>query len=126
MDKMKHFIECTIPIEACNLRCPYCYVSQHDKLGKNNYENLCITKEHDLSEFRRAFHSERWGGLCLINLCANGETLLYKDIVLVIKALLEEGHYVSIVTNGTLTTKFEEISKLPEALKKHLFIKFSR
>lgn len=120
MDKMKRFIECYIPIESCNLRCSYCYVTQRDK-----FENMLITKEHNLDEFRKAFDCKRWGGRCLVNLCANGETLLIEDIVPVIKILLEAGHYVSVVTNGTVTPKFEEISKLPEELKRHLFIKFS-
>ncbi len=120
MDKMKRFIECYIPIESCNLKCPYCYITQKGKL-----DNKHITMKHSLDEFRSAFRRKRWGGVCLINLCAGGETLLPKDILSVIRILLEAGHYVSVVTNGTLTDRFDEISKWPKKLKSHLFIKFS-
>lgn len=61
----------------------------------------------------------------MLNFCAAGETMLCKELLPIIKELLKEGHYCMIVTNGTITLKFEEISKWPEDLKKHLFIKFS-
>ena len=50
-----------------------------------------------------------WEGFVLINLCAGGETLLGETILPVVKALLEEGHYVMVVTNGTMTKRFDEI-----------------
>ena len=26
MDKIKRFIDCTVPVLTCNMRCPYCYI----------------------------------------------------------------------------------------------------
>jgi hypothetical protein len=74
---------------------------------------------------RKALSVERLGGKCLLNLCAGGETLLSNDIIPVIKELLEEGHYLEIVTNGTLTKRFDEIVTLPPNLIRHLIFKFS-
>jgi hypothetical protein len=74
---------------------------------------------------RKALSVERLGGKCLLNLCAGGETLLSNDIIPVIKELLEEGHYLEIVTNGTLTKRFDEIVTLPPNLLRHLIFKFS-
>lgn len=68
---------------------------------------------------------KRLGGTCLINLCGGGETLLCPDLPKVAKALLEEGHYVFIVTNGTITKAFKEIEEFPEELRKRLSFKFS-
>ena len=31
MEKIKRFIECLIPVTACNLRCSYCYVIQRNR-----------------------------------------------------------------------------------------------
>ena len=123
MDKMKRFIECYIPIESCNLKCPYCYISQKRKLGE--MANKRITTEHQLDELKKAFSRKRWGGVCHVHLCASGETLIPEDVLSVIRVLLEAGHYVAVVTNGTLTNRFEEISKWPEWLRSHLFLKFS-
>lgn len=74
---------------------------------------------------RKALSKERLGGTCLINFCAGGETLLTPKIVEYVKELLEEGHYVMIVTNATVTKRMEEFSMLPCDLTKHLFFKFS-
>ena len=61
----------------------------------------------------------------MLNFCGAGETLLCKELLPIIKELLEEGHYCMIVTNGTITPKFDEMIKWPKKLKSHLFIKFS-
>ena len=39
--------------------------------------------------------------------------------------LLAEGHYIQIVTNGTITKRFHEISTWESELTLHLFFKFS-
>jgi hypothetical protein len=65
------------------------------------------------------------GGVCLINICGEGETLLPPKIIEYIQAILEEGHYVSVVTNGTISRRFQEISGFPKDLFQRLFFKFS-
>ena len=120
MDKIKRFIDCYIPTETCNFRCNYCYIAQHRK-----FNNKLLNLSHDTKFIAKALSIERLGGKCLINLCAGGETLLSEEIVDLIYALLEEGHYVMVVTNGSLTRRFEQISKFPKNLLDHLFFKFS-
>lgn len=120
MEKMKRFIDCYIPTETCNFRCHYCYIAQHRK-----FNNKLAKFDHEPSFIRKALSVERLGGVCMFNICAGGETLLAEDVVLIIKELLEEGHYVMVVTNGSLTKRFEQISKFPKELMNRLFFKFS-
>lgn len=120
MDKLKRFIECYIPTETCNLRCHYCYIAQ-----KRKFNNKLAEFKHSPQTIRRALSVERLGGKCLINLCAGGETLLAEDVLYIIKELLEEGHYVMVVTNGTLTKRFDQIITFDKKLLKRLFFKFS-
>ena len=72
-----------------------------------------------------ALSKERLGGTCLLNLCAGGETLLSNEVLPLVKALLEEGHFVMIVTNGTVSQRFRELTQWPSTLRSRLFIKFS-
>lgn len=120
MDKIKRFIDCYIPVTSCTLRCHYCYITHHrlfdNKIPQLNYSPAFI---------RKALSKERLGGVCLINMCAGGETLLSKEVVDYTKALLEEGHYVMIVTNGTLSKSFNRFAEFPSQLTQHLFFKFS-
>lgn len=120
MDKIKRFIDCKIPVTTCNLRCHYCYITHHSLFKvspfKMNYSPKYV---------RKALSKERMGGTCMINLCGDGETLLVQDIIQYIRELLEEGHYLMVVTNGTISKRFEEISKFPQHLLKRLFFKFS-
>lgn len=120
MDKIKRFIDCYIPTETCNFRCHYCYIAQHRK-----FNNKLVKLQHEPKFIARALSKERLGGTCMINLCAGGETLLAEEVVELIKALLEEGHYLMVVTNGSLTKRFEQIAKFPKELLNHLFFKFS-
>lgn len=120
MDKIKRFIDCNIDTDICNLHCHYCYIAQASGFGQN------LTKfEHSPKEIAQALSVERLGGVCLLNLCAGGETLLSEEVLLVVKCLLEAGHYVMVVTNGTLTERFNEIAEWPKNLLKRLMIKFS-
>ena len=117
---MKRFIDCYIPTETCNFRCHYCYITQNRK-----FNNKILKLSHNPEFIAKALSKERLGGVCMINLCAGGETLLSEDVISLIKALLEEGHFVMVVTNGSLKKRFEEISKFPIDLLNHLFFKFS-
>lgn len=119
MDKLKRFIDCYVPTETCNLRCHYCYITQKRKFNNK------VASLPDPKTIKAALSRKRLGGNCLLNFCAGGETLIAEDVIPVISALLEEGHYVMVVTNGTLTKRFEELSRLPHELLDHLFFKFS-
>lgn len=120
MDKIKRYIECHVPVTTCTLRCSYCYITQH-RLFEGPLPAFRYTPEH----VRKALSKERLGGTCLINLCGAGETLLAKEVVEYARAFLEEGHYVMIVTNGTISKRFDDIASFPAHLNKHLFFKFS-
>lgn len=119
-DKIKRFIEVHIPVTTCNLRCHYCYITQERLFSKE-----LPRFEHSPNEIAEALSPQRMGGICMLNLCGGGETLLPPEVPSIVKACLETGNYVTIVTNGTLTNRFEEISTFPSELKERLFIKFS-
>lgn len=120
MDKIKKYLECYIPTETCNLRCHYCYIAL-----LNKFNNKITKFNYTPKEIRTALSKKRLGGTCLINLCAGGETLISQEVISIIEELLKEGHYITLVTNGTLTKRFEQISKFSPDLLKRLFFKFS-
>ena len=120
MDKLKRFIDIYVPVEACTLRCHYCYITHH-RLFANKLPKF----KYDVETFRKALSKKRLGGTCLLNFCGGGETLLPPEMPSYIKAVLEEGHYVIVVTNATIDKAFDEISKFPKELLNRLFFKFS-
>lgn len=120
MEKIKKFIDCYIPTENCNFKCSYCYIPT---LEGFHYNTKKIEKSPQF--IRKALSKERLGGVCMINLCAGGETLLYENIVDIAEELTKEGHYVMVVTNGSIPERFDKMAKFSEECKKHLFIKFS-
>ncbi len=120
-DKIKRFIDCHIPVATCNLRCHYCYITQEGKF-EEKVKPLKYSAEYTA---KKALSKERLGGTCLMNLCGGGETLIPKYTIDFTKALLEEGHYVSLITNGTLSKRFDELVSFDKDLLKHLFVKFS-
>lgn len=120
MDLLKRFIDCYIPVDTCNLNCHYCYIAQ-----KNGFANKLASLDHSAKEISRALSKNRLGGKCLINICGGGETMLCHNIVDILDELLKEGHYLMVVTNGTVDKKFEELQFIPDNLRKHLFFKFS-
>lgn len=120
MDKIKRFIDIQVPVTSCTLRCHYCYITHHrlfsSKLPVFRYNAEFIGK---------ALSTERLGGICHINMCGGGETLLPPEMTDITRAILEQGHYVMIVTNGTVTKRFEEMVQFPPELLKRLGFKFS-
>lgn len=120
MDKLKRFIDIYVPVEACTLRCHYCYITHH-RLFANKLPKF----KYDVETFRKALSKERLGGTCLLNFCGGGETLLPPELPQYIRAVLEEGHYVMIVTNATVSRAFDAISQFPKELLDRLFFKFS-
>lgn len=117
---MKKFIECYIPVTTCNFRCHYCYITQ-----ARQFDNALPTFNYDAEYMAKALSQKRLGGVCHLNLCGDGETLLPPEVPKIIRALLEEGHYLMIVTNGSMTKRIEEILKFPSDILKRLCFKMS-
>lgn len=120
MDKIKRYVECYVPITTCNLKCHYCYITRQEK-----WKDEIVPIGHSPEEMVKALSKKRLGGTCLINLCGGGETLLCPQIAETVKAFLQEGHYVMLVSNGTVTKVLEQIAAFPKELLKHLTFKFS-
>lgn len=121
MEKIKRFIECLVPVTACNLKCEYCYVIQEDRrtlqLPKFKYSPQTIGK---------GLSKDRLGGISYISICGAGETLLPKEMPEIIYEILKQGHYINITTNGTISNRFDEIIKLiPKEYLKRLHFSFS-
>lgn len=117
---MKKYIDCFVPIYNCNFKCHYCYVSLLDQFEINKQKF-----PRSANEIIKALSKERLGEDVYINLCAGGETLLMKDSVELVRGLLEEGHHVSVVTNGSINSRFDEIKEFPRDLLEKIFFKFS-
>lgn len=73
----------------------------------------------------KALACERLGGQCWFSICGAGETLVQDEVIGITKGLLENGHFVNITTNGTLTKKFEELADACEDNISHLHLSFS-
>jgi hypothetical protein len=72
-----------------------------------------------------ALSVKRLGGVSYISLAGTGETLIQKEVVLIVHELLRQGHYVNITTNGTLKHRFQELINFDKELLSHLNISFS-
>lgn len=120
MDKIKRFIDIYVPVTTCTLRCHYCYITHHRLFG-----GPLPTFKWSPETFGKGFSKERLGGTCMINMCGGGETLLPPTMPQYIKALLDEGHYVMVVTNATVDRAFDEIAQFPKEYLERLFFKFS-
>ena len=117
---MKRFIDIHVPISSCNLKCHYCYVAHE---GNRNKEKAIFN--YDADTIKKCLSVKRMGGVCHFNICGAGETLIPKQMLSITKGILENGHYVMIVTNGTLTERFDEFCNFPEELRIRLGFKFS-
>lgn len=117
---MRRFIECLIPLTACNFKCSYCYVIQKgwrkDALCKFLYSPEYIG---------RALSRERLGGISLVSMTASGETFLSKELPYIAKELLKQGHFINITTNGTLTKKITDFLDITSGFHDHIHISFS-
>lgn len=56
----------------------------------------------------RALSPKRLGGLAYFNICADGETLLLKELDIYVERLVKQGHFAEIVTNCTITPMLEK------------------
>lgn len=119
MEEIKRLILGLIPNQKCNLKCEYCYISQVDAWEEET------SFKYSVEYIAGCLSKERLGGTALINLTGNGETMLQPEIVSLTRELLKKGHYVEIVTNGTVTKRIDDILKFPDELLSHLFFKIS-
>lgn len=124
MYKIKRFFDCQVPVNSCNFVCDYCTVGQW-KLVEGEGPNKYSLFKFPVEQMAAALSQKRLGGACAFNLCGNGETFLHPQIMDFIKLLLKEGHFVSIVTNGTISSAIDNLCNLEEDLRSHVFIKFS-
>lgn len=110
------FLEVLIPITKCNIKCHYCYVVQRD--NRTNHH----TELPDPQVIAEALSMKRFGGSLYISLCGAGETMLTPRLEEIVYALLKEGHYVNVTTNGTITKSFERFEEFakryPEETRK--------
>lgn len=118
--KIKRFIECLVPVTACNLKCEYCYVIQENR-RKNEMPKFKYSPE----TIAEGLSKERLGGNCYISICGAGETLLPKEVLQIARLLLQEGHYINITTNGTITQRFKELESFPKEHFSRLHFAFS-
>lgn len=121
MDKIKRIILLAVPMSICNFRCSYCYLTHRKEFYQNKQPQYQYSPEH----VAKALSKERLGGIAYINICADGETLLTKDIDKYTYALLKEGHYIEFVTNLTITPVLKKMLAWDKELLKHLSFKCS-
>lgn len=119
-DKLTRFIGVFVPNTVCNLRCKYCYL-QHCNIQKHSFPKFDYTPD----QFRQMMSKKRLGGVCMFNFTADGETLLDIQMVDYIRAILEEGHFVEIITNATVSQAFKKIAAFPKELLERLMFKCS-
>ena len=119
--RIKRLVNCFIPVSVCNFECRYCYVPQFEGRKKNALPNWRLSPQ----EIGKALSLERLGGPCFMNLCGDGETLIPKEVPSIIEELLKQGHVLEVVTNGTLTNRFNEIFEIDKRLLQRLEFKFS-
>lgn len=117
---MKRFLECLIPVTICNMKCDYCYVIQEERRTMQMPE-FKYAAEH----IAKGLSVERLGGISYISICGAGETLVPKETLDIVEAILKEGHYVNITTNGTLSNRFKEIVSWSPELLERLHFAFS-
>ncbi len=124
MYKIKRFFDCQVPVNLCNFQCDYCTVGQW-KLVQGKGPDKYTPFKYPVEQMAAALSPKRLGGICAFNLCGNGETFLHPQIMDFIDLLLAEGHFVSIVSNGTVTTAIEHLCNMDEEQRSRVFIKFS-
>ena len=119
--KFHKYIDITIPVEACNFRCHYCYIWQQRKMD-------CTKSifKYSASHVAKGLSVQRLGGICLMNICGIGETLFSDFTIELAEKLLQDGHFVIIVSNGCAQDEaYQRLSDFDSELKKRLLLKFS-
>ncbi len=121
MDKIVKYIDVVVPVEACTLRCEYCYLTSLKEETPKQLEHLSF----DASFFRKALAKERLGGCCRISFCGTGETTLLPNFIDYVQEILNEGHFVDVVTNGTVTKVLQQLTQLAPELRERILVRFS-
>lgn len=116
----KRLINCAIPISICNMKCHYCYITQHGE-RTNEKAKFMYSPEY----IGKALSVERLGGVCLFNLCGAGETLLAKEVPEIIYHIVKQGHFVELVTNATITQQIDRILEFPKECLERIEFKCS-
>jgi len=119
MTKLARYVDVYVPVEACTLRCHYCYITTH-----RLFNNKLPVFKYSPSQIRAGLSVSRMGGVSFFSFCGGGETSLPPEMPSYFKALLEEGHYVGIVTNGTVDRAFDEIARFDQSLIRHMFFHY--
>jgi len=121
MEPIKVFIECLLPITVCNFKCHYCYVPQRHNRSMR-MANLFYSPEI----IAKALNKKRLGGTAYISICGAGETLMQKEMPEIMRRLLEEGHYINVTTNGSITKAFKKMGdEIPPIFLKRINVSFS-
>ncbi|MBD5231212.1 MAG: radical SAM protein [Bacteroidales bacterium] len=121
MDKIKKILLFRIPMSICNLRCHYCYLGQRD----SSFEGIQPEMKYTPEQVGYALRRERIGGTTYANFCADGETLLVKDIDKYVRAVVEQGHYAEVVTNLTVFSVLDKFLAWPKDLLERVEFKCS-
>ena len=121
MDSIKRIILFRIPMSICNFRCHYCYLAQRDE----SYQGIQPVMQYTPKQVREAMSLSRLGGHAYMNFCADGETLLVKDIDKYVYELADEGHYIEIVSNMTISSVLDKILSLDKNHLSHIEFKCS-
>lgn len=121
MDSIKKIFLVSIPMSICNLRCKYCYIGQREV----KFQGIQPEMKYSPKEVGNALTKDRVGGTAFFNFCAEGETLLTKDIDLYVKEIISQGHFCEVVTNLTVTSVVDKFLAWDKELLKHLEFKCS-
>ncbi len=121
MDHIKKILLFRIPVSICNFRCHYCYIGQRPVHFQGIHPEMRVNPE----EFGKAFSVDRMGGTCYGNFCADGETLLTKDLDKYVKSFCIQGHYGEVVTNLSVTKALDRFLEWDKDLLRRLEFKCS-
>lgn len=105
MSAIERYVQGTIYTRGCNLNCSYCYLKLQEKVQRGTHPGF------SLSDIRKAMSKERWG-VCYIALAGDGETLIDRSTVDLCHVLSENGHYLNVINNGTMTEHLRYMNEI--------------
>ena len=120
MDKLVRLVNIHVPVQTCTFRCHYCYITTH-----RQFSSKLPQFKYGPEVLRLGLSQKRLGGCASLVFCGGGETLLPPAMPDYLRAVLEEGHFVTVVTNGSVFRAFDAIASFPSEFFDRLFFKFS-